>query len=50
MLLRDLEGPMVSADIAGWVLAPNAPLVSGADRNVFAARRGEGAEAALAGE
>jgi acylglycerol lipase len=33
MLLRDLDGPMVVADVAGWVLAPGAPLLSGADRN-----------------
>ncbi len=32
MLLRDLEGPTVAADIANWVLAPGAPLLSGADR------------------
>ena len=32
MLLRDLEGPAVVADIASWVLAPDAPLPSGADR------------------
>ncbi len=32
MLLRDLEGPTVIADVASWVLAPAAPLPSGADR------------------
>jgi acylglycerol lipase len=32
MLLRDLEGPLVIADVASWVLAPAAPLPSGADR------------------
>jgi alpha-beta hydrolase superfamily lysophospholipase len=32
MLLRDLESPVVSADVANWVLAPAAPLPSGADR------------------
>lgn len=32
MLLRDLEGPVVTADVATWVLAPAAPLPSGADR------------------
>jgi acylglycerol lipase len=32
MLLRDLEGQAVIADIAGWVRAPAAPLPSGADR------------------
>src|ERR1700758_1665908 len=33
MLLRDLEGPVVAADVASWALAPRAPLPSGADRN-----------------
>jgi acylglycerol lipase len=32
MLLRDLEGPLVSADVASWVQRPGAPLPSGADR------------------
>jgi alpha-beta hydrolase superfamily lysophospholipase len=32
MLLRDLEGPLVAADVASWALAPRAPLPSGADR------------------
>jgi acylglycerol lipase len=32
MLLRDLEGPVVAADVASWVLAPAAPLPSGAER------------------
>jgi alpha-beta hydrolase superfamily lysophospholipase len=32
MLLRDLEGPIVAADVASWVLEPAAPLPSGADR------------------
>jgi alpha-beta hydrolase superfamily lysophospholipase len=32
MLLRDLEGPVVAADVASWALAPAAPLPSGADR------------------
>jgi alpha-beta hydrolase superfamily lysophospholipase len=32
MLLRDLEGPMVAADVAHWVLSPAALLPSGADR------------------
>jgi alpha-beta hydrolase superfamily lysophospholipase len=32
MLLRDLEGPLVIADVTSWVLAPAAPLPSGADR------------------
>jgi acylglycerol lipase len=50
MLLRDLDGPMVAADVAGWVLAPGAPLRSGADHNAFAAGRGAATEAALGGE
>src|SRR6516162_6595891 len=32
MLLRDLEGPVVTSDVASWVLTPTAPLPSGADR------------------
>jgi alpha-beta hydrolase superfamily lysophospholipase len=32
MLLRDLEGAVVIADVASWVLTPAAPLPSGADR------------------
>jgi hypothetical protein len=32
MLLRDLHGPVVVADVASWALAPRAPLPSGADR------------------
>jgi alpha-beta hydrolase superfamily lysophospholipase len=32
MLLRDLEGPLVAADVTGWVLHPRAPLASGAER------------------
>jgi alpha-beta hydrolase superfamily lysophospholipase len=35
MLLRDLEGPTVTADVANWVLAPAAPLPSGADRGAI---------------
>jgi alpha-beta hydrolase superfamily lysophospholipase len=50
MLLRDIEGPLVGADVAGWVLAPASPLRSGADHNIFAAGRGEGPETAVAGE
>jgi hypothetical protein len=41
MLLRDLDGPVVIADAAGWMLDPDAPLLSGADRG--------GAEALLDG-
>src|SRR5262249_9723381 len=32
MLLRDLQGPLVIADVASWVQRPAAPLPSGADR------------------
>jgi acylglycerol lipase len=32
MLMRDLDGPIVIADAAGWMLDPGAPLLSGADR------------------
>jgi pimeloyl-ACP methyl ester carboxylesterase len=32
MLLRDLQGSVVAADVASWALAPRAPLPSGADR------------------
>jgi acylglycerol lipase len=32
MLLRDLAGAIVITDVASWVLAPGAPLPSGADR------------------
>jgi acylglycerol lipase len=32
MLFRDLDGPTVIADAAGWMLDPGAPLISGADR------------------
>jgi alpha-beta hydrolase superfamily lysophospholipase len=47
MLLRDLEGPAVIADVAGWVLAPGAPLLSGADRGVFGAALGGTTQASL---
>jgi alpha-beta hydrolase superfamily lysophospholipase len=48
MLLRDLDGPMVSADVAGWILDPGAPLLSGADRGAAQPLLG-GAGTALAG-
>jgi acylglycerol lipase len=48
MLLRDLEGPVVSADVAEWILMPGAPLFSGADRNTFEADLGAPRPAALA--
>jgi acylglycerol lipase len=50
MLLRDLEGPMVSDDVAGWVLAPGAPLLSGADRGALEADFGGTNQASLSGQ
>jgi alpha-beta hydrolase superfamily lysophospholipase len=50
MLLRDLEGPIVTADVAGWVLAPGAPLLSGADRGAFEADLGGANQASLGGQ
>jgi alpha-beta hydrolase superfamily lysophospholipase len=47
MLLRDLEGPAVIADVAGWVLMPGAPLLSGADRGAFEAALGGTNQASL---
>jgi len=47
MLLRDLEGPMVIADVSGWVLTPGEPLLSGADRGGFEAVLGGTNQAAL---
>jgi acylglycerol lipase len=49
MLLRDLEGPVVIADIASWVLAPAAPLPSGADRAAAEAFFSAGGRLSLAG-
>ncbi len=49
MLLRDLDGPTISADIAGWVRMPGAPLASGADRGGLAAARAVTSEALLSG-
>jgi acylglycerol lipase len=47
MLMRDLEGPLVIVDVAGWVLAPGAPLVSGADHGAFEAALGGTSQATL---
>jgi hypothetical protein len=47
MLLRDLEGPMVAADVANWVLAPAASLPSGADRVAAEAFSGGGSQVSL---
>ena len=49
MLLRDLEGPLVVADVAGWVLDPGAPLLSGADRGGVEAFLGDAGQAPLRG-
>jgi alpha-beta hydrolase superfamily lysophospholipase len=50
MLLRDLDGPMVAADVAGWVLDPGAPLLSGADRGALEADLGGTNQASLVGQ
>jgi acylglycerol lipase len=47
MLLRDLEAPVVIADVANWVLAPTAPLPSGADRGAAQAFLGSATELSL---
>ena len=49
MLLRDLEGPVVIADVASWVLAPAAPLPSGADRAAAEAFLRTGSQVSLGG-
>jgi acylglycerol lipase len=49
MLLRDLEGPIVIADVAAWVLTPAAPLPSGADRAAAEAFFSAGSRLSLAG-
>ena len=49
MLLRDIEAPTVIADVAAWVLAPGAPLLSGADRAAFEAVLGGTNQASLGG-
>jgi len=41
MLLRDLEGPRVSGDVASWILVPGAPLAAGVDRDTFEADLGK---------
>jgi alpha-beta hydrolase superfamily lysophospholipase len=47
MLLRDLEGPIVIADVANWVLAPAAALPSGADRDAADAFLPDGSQVSL---
>jgi alpha-beta hydrolase superfamily lysophospholipase len=49
MLLRDLEAPAVIADVASWVLAPAAPLPSGADRTAAEAFFSADSRLSLAG-
>jgi acylglycerol lipase len=47
MLMRDLDGAVVIADVAGWVLAPGEPLLSGADRGAPAVAVGGTNQASL---
>jgi alpha-beta hydrolase superfamily lysophospholipase len=47
MLLRDLEAPIVIADVANWVLAPAAGLPSGADRDAADAFLNDGIQVSL---
>jgi acylglycerol lipase len=47
MLLRDLEGPAVVADVASWLLSPAAPLPSGADRVAAETFLGSGTQLSL---
>jgi len=47
MLLRDLDSATVIGDVAGWVLTPGQPLLSGADRGAFEAVSGGTNEASL---
>jgi pimeloyl-ACP methyl ester carboxylesterase len=47
MLLRDLHGPVVVADVASWALAPRAPLPSGADRKAEEAFSHGGSQASV---
>ncbi|HKM70462.1 MAG TPA: lysophospholipase [Stellaceae bacterium] len=49
MLLRDLEAPVVIADVASWILAPAAPLPSGADRAAAEAFLRGGSQVSLGG-
>jgi acylglycerol lipase len=50
MLLRDLEAPVVCADVAQWILMPGVPLFSAADRDALEADLGATNQAALAGQ
>jgi acylglycerol lipase len=49
MLLRDLDGSMVIADVAGWIFDPGAPLLSGADRGAAEALLLGGGRTSLTG-
>ena len=49
MLLRDVEGAVVIADVASWVLTPAAPLPSGADHAAAEALLSAGGGLSLAG-
>jgi alpha-beta hydrolase superfamily lysophospholipase len=49
MLLRDLDGPVVAADAAGWMRDRRAALPSGADRGGVAALLGESGRTAVGG-
>src|SRR6266446_8674869 len=49
MLLRDLQAPVVIADVASWVLTPAAPLPSGADRTAAEAFLAADGRLSLAG-
>ena len=49
MLLRDLKGPVVVADIASWVTSPRALLPSGADRDAAEAFSRGGSQVFLGG-
>jgi acylglycerol lipase len=49
MLLRDLGGPIVAADVASWVTSPRAPLPSGADRGAAEAFSYSGSRVLLGG-
>ena len=49
MLLRDVEGAVVIADVASWVLTPAAPLPSGADHAAAEALFSAGGGLSLAG-
>ncbi len=49
MLMRDLDSRLITADVAGWVLTPGAPLLSGADRGARVAVLGRSSQASLGG-